>query len=214
MESDIFSSILALILGWLLGMLSPVIVDAIKSQRDARLGRAAIENELLEFASVLLAASFRIHGSSGQINRSFLEWLESKCEADSGNGRNAKRLAFARQILLLPDDQIVNASQRLAAADGKSPRLQKYPLPLLDHRISALHALDADTQVRILQIKRNVTLLDAIVDQSHEFFRMTFSQISDQNHDLVRDNLWQTHNEYAYRAKLIVDQIHELRTVT
>ena len=208
---DPVSAVLILLLGWLLGTLSPAIVDAIKSKREAALGREAIENELREFSSIILAACFRSSSSAGQIDRPFLNWHKSKLEADPDNERSAKFLVMTNQLLAFPDDQIAGASQALATAEAKATLLQKYAVPLLDYRVSALQTFDTSFQTSLLDIRRNISLLDSIVDQSREFYRMTFVQLPNGNHDIVRDNLRQTYSEYAQRAKVIVDQIHALR---
>ncbi|APP74478.1 hypothetical protein [Xanthomonas vesicatoria] len=200
---DQLNSVLMLLLGWLLGTLSPAIVDAIKSKRETALGREAIENELREFSSIILAACFRTSGLAGQIDRAFLNWQKGKLEADPGNERSAKFLAMTNQLLAFPDDQIAGASQ---TADAKATLLQKYAVPLLDYRVSALQTFDARHQTSLLEIRRNISLLDSIVDQSREFYRMTFVQLPEGNYDIIRANLGQTYSEYTQRAKVIVDQ--------
>jgi hypothetical protein len=208
--SDQTNSLLMLLLGWLLGTLSPAIVDAIKSKREAALGRAAIENELSEFSSVLLTACFRTSMSSGRINKSFLDWQKVKLDADQGNERSVIFLAITNQLLTFPADQIAYASQGMATAETKATLLQKYAVPLLDYRVSALQTFETGFQTKLLEIRRNISLLDAIVDQSREFYRMTFTQLPDGNHDIICANLKQTYCEYSERAKIVIDQIHEL----
>lgn len=208
--ADQFSPLLTLILGWLLGTLSPAIVEAIRSKRDATTGRSAIRNELKEFSSVLLPACYRTASSAGIVNRQFLDWQKAKLEADPGNERSARFLTMTNQLLAFPDADIAAASQAMAVADTRATLLQKYAVPLLDFRVSALQSFDTDFQTKLLEIRRNISLLDAIVDQSREFYRMTFIQLPEGNHELVRDNLKQTYKEYSERAKIIIDQIHAL----
>lgn len=209
---DPLQAVLILLLGWLLGTLSPAIVDAIKSKKEAALSREAIENELDEFSSIILAACFRTKTSAGKIDRAYLDWQKSKLEANPNNGKAAKFLGMTNQLLAFPDDQIVSASQAMATAEAKATLLQKYAVPLLEHRISALQSFDTNFQTRLLEIRRNISLLDSIVDQSREFYRMTFVQMPDGNHDIIRANLKQTYSEYADRAKVIVDNIYALRS--
>lgn len=204
-------AVLILLLGWLLGTLSPAIVDAVKSKREAALSREAIENELREFSAILLAACFRTKISSGKIDRTFLDWQKVKLEKDLGNEKSVRFLGMTDQLLAFPDDQIAAASQALATAETKATLLQKYEVPLLDHRISSLQIFDTDFQTRLLEIRRNISLLDSIVDRSREFYRMTFAQLPGGNHEIIRTNLTQTYSEYADRAKIIVDQIYALR---
>lgn len=210
---DVRNSIFILVLGWLLGTLSPAIVDAIKSKREAELGRAAVDNELKDLASVLLAACFRVRSSSGKIDRPFLEWLKLNFERDADNAHSAKYLVLINTFLAARDQDIAEVVRLSAAADSRTQLLQKYPIPLLDFRMSAIQSFSTDVQVKLLQIRRNVSLLDAIVDQSREFYRMTFTPLANGNHELVRGNLNQSFDEYVERAKIVIDQIHELRAL-
>jgi hypothetical protein len=169
--------VLILLFGWLLGLFSPIIVDAMKSKRDAKLGREAIQNELNEFSSVILAACFKARSASGNLDRPYLKWAKKHLEAEGVNERSLKFLNMTNQMLGFPDDQIIAGSHALATADGKATLLQKYSVPLLDYRVSALQTFNTDIQRRLLEIRRNISLLDSIVDQSCEFYRMTFSQL-------------------------------------
>lgn len=207
------TSVLILLLGWLLGTLSPAIVDSIKSKREAALVRKAIENELSEFSSILLTACFRTSLSSGRVNKSFLDWQKIKLKADQSNEKSATFLAMTNQLLAFPENEIASATQKLTTAENRATLLQKYSVPLLDYHLSALQILDTNLQIKLLEIRRNISLLDSIVDQSREFYRMTFIQLPEGNHDIVRVNLKQTYGEYSERSKIIVDLIYELRVM-
>jgi hypothetical protein len=69
-----------LTLGWLLGLLGPVIVDSIKRKRENTLGRAAILSELTELAGILSVAAYGARMRLGTADRQFLEWLKSTLE--------------------------------------------------------------------------------------------------------------------------------------
>jgi hypothetical protein len=115
------------------------------------------------------------------------------------------------QLLAFPDNQIVAGAALMATAENKATLLQHYPAPLLDARVSALWTFDTTLQRQLLELHRNLALLDTIVDQSREFFRLTFNTLSDENYTRVSDNLKQSYSEYAERAKIIVDQIETLK---
>jgi len=205
-------SILILVLGWLLGTLSPAIVDAIRSKREAALNREAVENELLELSAILLPACYRTMGAVGKIDRAYLEWQKDKLEKEPEQEKLLKFLGLTKQLLAFPDDQIEAASQAMAMAETKAALLQKYPVPLVDQCLASLKMFEVDFQSKILQIRRNISLLESIVDQSREFYRLTFVELSDANHKIIQDNLKQTYSEYAERAKTIIDQVYALRS--
>ena len=84
--------------------------------------------------------------------------------------------------------------------------LQHYPSPLLDSRVSALWTFDTDYQRKLLEIHKNLALLHGIVEQFREYFRLTFTNLSSENHERVEDNLRLSYENYAERARIIVNQ--------
>src|SRR3990170_5337161 len=75
-SSDTWEKILFLFLGWLLGLLSPIVVDAIRRRREIKEVKNALLSELgdLQFrlANTVWLTSIR----AGQYNRSFLDWFK------------------------------------------------------------------------------------------------------------------------------------------
>lgn len=84
----IVEKVLLIILGWLLGLLSPAIVVAIKTRRENQLGRVAIRSELRDVAHKIALAAHAIHMRNGTVNRAHLEWLKAS--------RGARRVWWPR----------------------------------------------------------------------------------------------------------------------
>lgn len=200
-----------LTLGWLLGLLGPVIVDAIKRKRENALGRAAILSELTELAGVLSTAAYGARMRLGTVDRQFLEWLKSALEQCATTPKFQEFIPRLRAQLSWTDDQLRAVAQHMSADDGKGTVLQYYPIPLLDARVSALWSFDTSFQRQLLEIRRNFAILDDVVDRSRKYFDMTFTKIEGNNHELVAANLTQTYEVYAERAMIIVDLIKSLK---
>lgn len=201
--------ILLLLLGWLLGLLSPIIVDAVRSRREAKRGRIAILAELREISKVLAFATYRAKVAAGTLDRDFLQWMQERIAVDDGHTAK-KFLELIPPLLALPDEQIFLAASHMATAEAKATMLQQYPAPLLDVRVSALWTFDTKLQGQLLVIHRNLSLLDNIILQARDFFRLTFNALAQENHQLVQGNLKQCYGNYAERSKIIVDQISGL----
>jgi hypothetical protein len=203
--------ILFLFLGWLLGMLSPVIVAAIARRRENALGRAAILTELNELAATLAIAVYGARSSLGTVDRPFLEWLQTFLDSHPIPPTLQGFKSRLPVHLSWSDEDIAKGAQHMANAPGTSAMLQHYPVPLLDSRVSAIWTFNTEFQRRLLEIRRNVALLDDIVDRSRKYFDLTFTKLEADNHDLVRDNIDQCCELYAARATTVVEQITELR---
>ena len=199
-----------LTLGWLLGLLGPVIVDAIRRRRENTLGRAAILSELTEVAGVLSTAAFAARMRLGTADRQFLEWVKSTLEQYATTPKLQEFILRLRTQLSWTDAQLRAAAQYTSADDGKGTMLQHYPTPLLDARVAALWSFDTSFQRQLLEIRRNFAILDDVVDRSRKYFDMTFTKLEGNNHELVAGNLTQTYEVYAERAVIIVDLIKSL----
>lgn len=203
--------VLFLFLGWLLGMLSPVIVSAITRERENALGRAAILTELNELAGTLAIAVYGVRSSLGTVDRPFLEWLCAFLDTHPIPAMLQGFKSSVRVYLSWSDEEIARGAKYMASWPGTSAMLQRYPVPLLDARVSALWTFDSDFQRRLLEIRRNIALLDDIVDRSRKYFDLTFTKLEGDNQELVKGNLNQCYELYATRAKMVVEQIAELR---
>lgn len=211
MTEDTFSKLAFIFLGWLLGMLSPVIVDAIKRRRENALGRTAILTELNELAGMLATAIYGARVRNGTVDRKFLEWFKNILECHATTPDLEKFIPSLRTQLSWTDEELKAVARHTSSDEGKGTMLQHYPVPLLDARVSALWSFDASFQRQLLEIRRNVAILDDVVDRSRKYFDLTFTNLGEQNGRLVEENLVQTYGFYAERATIIVEQIANLK---
>lgn len=202
--------ILLLVLGWLLGLLSPAVVDAIKHRRESERGRTAILSELDDLATVLTLASFKAIQASGVADRVHLEWLIARLGELPEPSTYSDIVKGIEGVLALTDEQLAQAHSWISQNVNSSPALQIYPAPLLDARVSALWTFDTDLQRKLLGIKRNLSILDGTVLQLREYFRMTFDDLSSENREIVDTNMRQLYENYAERARILVNQIQQL----
>ena len=74
---ETLEKVLLISFGWLLGLLSPAIVDTIRKRREAKEVKIAVWTELHELQYHLTNAVFLIENRYGQINRELIEWVQS-----------------------------------------------------------------------------------------------------------------------------------------
>lgn len=210
MADDTIEKLLLLLLGWLLGLLAPAVVDTIKRGRENALGHAAIRHELLDVAHKILLAAQYIYIRKGSVDRSHLEWVKRHLEGYVGIEDDSSIMQSICLQLSWTDDQLKDYAVTTRAAPGIGIILQKYPVALLDSRVAALWSFRTDIQRRLLQIRTDIELLNDIVDRSRYYSDLTFTQIG-QNFDLIRENVLSCYDQYFARAKKIVDQIHDIK---
>ena len=207
-------SIALLLVGWLLGTLSPAIVDAIKRRRENALGREAILGELNEIAHRLALARHSVIMHRGKVNRQALEWLKKHLENYAGVHEIDSLMKNMRTQLSWPDAQITDVSRATAGEPNKGLTLQKYAVPLLDARVSALWSFNSSFTRKLLDIRANIDLLNDIVDRSRHYSDMTFGSATGDNHRRAVQNVEDCYVQYAQLALSVVDKITELRSLS
>ena len=213
MTPDTLEKLLLLTLGWLLGLLGPVVTDAIRKRRENSRVRFAIFAELREVSYKLALANFLVNTHLGTIDKPYLEWLKCVTENYIGPAVVPSAQQGIEMQLSLAPDQLNALTRRLSTPKGQNIIIPKMHVPLLDARLSALLYLDYDVQVRLLDIRTHIILANELVDQSRYYAGLTFGKLEGENYQLVVGNLEGCLKQYAERSQIIVSKIGELDAV-
>jgi hypothetical protein len=208
--SDIWEKLIILVIGWLLGLLGPAIVDGIRRKRENKLGREAIRGELHDLAGTLAVAVYMVRLREGILDREMMHWLKDCVDAD-GRPDEFKRWSPRLAIQLSwSDEELANFAALGTQEEGKTVVMQKYPVPLLDSRVAALWSFDTGFQRRLLEIRQLMHRLDELVDRLRKLQDMTFTNLNEENRAAVEQNIVQTMSFYGQTAKRVVDKITAL----
>jgi hypothetical protein len=213
MSEDVIEKLLFLSIGWLLGLLGPVIVDAIRRRRENALGRLAIHAELRDVSHKLALAAQYLYLRKGIADRGHLEWVKRHLEGYPSLSDTGSIMQSVRLQLSWSDDELQAYARTTSNQPGKGITLQKYAVPLLDSRVAALWSFSTTLQRHFLQIRTDIDLLNDIVDRSRHFSDKTFSKLEGNNYQLVIENIEQCNDLYFERSKRVVDQVHNLSTL-
>jgi len=104
--SDSLIAVLLIILGWLFGLLTPIITNHNYRVRENREVVRSLQVELAELKYRLACVVYRINMHNGTVDRELLEWLKPIFSNYTGiNPFNSIRDTIKMQ-LELPDEQI------------------------------------------------------------------------------------------------------------
>src|SRR5262245_16662104 len=97
---------LYIVLGWILGLLSPPLADLIQKPYRRKKVRESLFIEMEELSRRLAANTYLIYDQQGRIDREFLDWI--KPVMGSYKRRHSKKPLAEQtdQLLALTDDQI------------------------------------------------------------------------------------------------------------
>lgn len=207
MQDDTFEKIAFLFLGWLLGLLAPVIVDAIKRRQEDKLGRVAIKTELASLRVKLTVAFHTIKEHQGTMTRESLEWVVKNISAAPAATETASICSALARRLEDSDDKLNRYFLTKKSPAGRSLTLQRYGTPLLDARVSALWSFDTASQRTLLEIRSGLDISSEIVERARQFTNLTFQSLENGNHALAVENVEGCYKQYAEQARRIVTLI-------
>ena len=213
MSADTIEKLALLALGWLLGMLGPVVTEAIKRRRENGLVKVALAAELRELSYMLAIVNYLVNIHFGTVDRTYLNWLQGATASYVGPNRTETTQPSIEMQLGLPDAQLAALVQTQKANEGTNIVTRKFVVPLLDARVSSLWNLESRVQILLLDIRSSVNLLNELVDQARYYNGLTFGKLEAENYERVVSNLEGCHRQYAERAKRIVGKIEELSTL-
>lgn len=203
-----------LLLGWLLGLLAPIIVDAIKRQRENKLGRAAIRNELASLKIKLAYACYMIYEHQGTMNCTELKWVIKHISSPNSDAETLKVSSVLKKLIEVSDDQLNQYFSSKKALPGKSLTLQRYGTPLLDARVAALWTFNNEEQRTLLEIRSAFDISADIVERARHFSNLTFQKLENGNYSRAVENVEGCYTQYASQARRIIELIERFENAS
>ena len=190
-----------LVLGWLLGMLSPALVEAVRRRRRVTALQIALGQELrgLQFQMATKALVFRLRASKP--NPTFLAWFDgmiAKHSDQPGVEESRKYLALlqAADLSKLPDPE---PKRGFSLSVGEAPLLTTHTNEIAQFPIEA--------QKWLLRLVRELSFFNQQVTFLRHLFDKTFDSLSETNRTLIKRNLEEGYEGLAKRAVVIADLI-------
>jgi hypothetical protein len=204
---DQFDRLPYLLLGWLMGLLAPAIVDRIRRNYRASELRKALTADLheLRFTMASVACSLRDHLAS--MPDDWLDWIEPVIRDYSGPEANPTTVKFLEGLRKIPTED----RARFLLKDRKPMiglALKEYGIPLLAANIGEISILPIPFQAAVLRIRGQVDFFNQDVVLLRKYFERTFdSSLSQENRHAVETNLEQGYENFSKRARGIVERI-------
>ncbi len=183
-------SILLILIGWLLGILSPRIVDIIKLKYKRRELAAAMKSEFedlqyrMAITSLLIAEKYEI------VTKDYLLWIKPILTQYKGNEPVESIKNFIIKLIELPEDQLMGMIEYMKASDGSGINLKKFSVGLVEANLGILTGFPIEYQKRIHEFRNQLSILNQEIALAIDRHRMTFdSTISIDNHERLKNNL-------------------------
>jgi hypothetical protein len=183
--------LLYLILGWLFGLLSPLIVNLIRRAYSKKELFNAIRTEIKECQIRVLYVTNLLGFRCGKFDKEFLNWCLSYFQNYKGVESIEDAIESIEYFLSVKDEDIENVlALKRAMEKNHGLSLKKFYLPFLDSKIDEVSFFNIELQNIIYDIKSRLQLINEEIDSTIAYFHMTFdSSMSHENHDIVKKEL-------------------------
>jgi hypothetical protein len=200
--------VISIIIGWLLGILSPVIVFRINRLYKKKDLYKGIRRELHEARKRLLLVSYLLGRGFGRLDRKYLKWL-MKLRKDYEGMTQHEGIFKVIELLLDESDEVIAAFKAKHSEDrSRSIALKKEALGFMEMNLSELSVFNVDYQSLLFDVRAKINRFNQEVGHTHEMYLMTFdSSITIENHNTIKNDLIR---RYAFIQTIVDDIIRKI----
>ena len=207
----LWPSIILVVVGWLLGVLSPAMIEIIRRQRDYPLLQQSLRADLSELRLVLALSAINLKCAQGLQDRTLLEWQRNVLASYSGKSDISRMLEGVNTMLTYSDSDLtalagLEAQKGITTGHG----LKKFSAPTVSAMIPTLWQLPRGLQIELLEINQALSHLNEEVEYAQYYFRLTFENLASANHSIAKANLTASYKNIADMAVRLVKKIERV----
>ena len=206
MEIELFF----VLFGWLLGILSSVIISHINDCRMSNKIKTVIRNELIELQHRLVLVAYLFNLDYGEINHEFLRWVKNHLSSYEGINKDEVHEKLVDSFLEMSENNLheLIASQR-DVTEAKSVKHAR--IPYLVSQLHNIGSFSSNEQSMLLEILEHTRIYNETVDEARELFSMTFDEgITGINREIVEKSLREKYIQLARRSRIVVERVDAL----
>lgn len=202
--------VLFLLLGWIIGVINPTLVDIIKKHFNKKELKIGIFTELKELKYRLATNVFSLISIYGTLDKDLLNWLHPFV-AESKGLYSKTQLEILEKLLNTKDEEFKTASELFKQHAPSAFSSKKCHLPFLDSKISELSLFDIEFQNKIFEIRAQINSFNENIELSQFYYEKTFdSTLTIENHKIIKKNLTDSYRNISKNAQVIIDLISKL----
>ena len=135
---QIWHSIALIFVGWLLGLLGPTVIEAIRKRYQRHDIAKAILTELSGILYPLATTVYLVKQRAGLVDKELLEWLLSICENYQGMYADDRVPQSIDSQLKLDNNQLKALNEKTKGDGTKALTLRKINTPFIDLNINII----------------------------------------------------------------------------
>lgn len=206
-------NILYIIFGWLLGILSPGIINYIADHYKKITLKRIVANELKDIKKRLILLPFLVYPKYGMLDEKIFIWIKTQTEdfKEFEMGDAAKK-AFEEQVKNSENLKIFLAHYNSTHRKDKPAfNFKKMITSAIDANLMNFGILEDEFLEKLLEVKFQINTLNEEIQNVNEYLKMTFiSNITDINHQIITKEIENKNIFIAEKAILIVEKINTI----
>ncbi len=210
---DIISTVIVLLLGWFLGLLTPSITNKIQEQKKAEKIKNGILIEIDELKILLASTIYQVESKFNGLSYELIDYLIPLYKNYNGVKPYKNILSRLEKFKTIDESELYEVSQQFQEKDlYKVLSMKKINLPYLRTKIHELPILSEELQRKLLDILMLLDALNEDVEESKFFYKLTFdSNVSDANHEIINNVIMDKQLFIAKQSRVILDKINSLK---
>jgi hypothetical protein len=197
-----------LLIGWVLGLIGPLIVDAFKISRRRKEVAAALRVELEELRYRLAVSSFLLISNQGRLNKDFLTWVAPIIENYRGNEPNEAAAKFVKQLVTLEEAQIDELARQKQSNEAIASRLKTQRASFLESHLAEIAKMPISTQRKIHEFRNQLQQVNEEIPKIDSLYMLTFnSSLSERNYEIVKHEVRNRTAFVQQKYRLAADKI-------
>lgn len=189
----------SLVLGWLFGVLSPVMVRRFRHEFNQHDLSKALFKELENVQFRFLCAAQLLTARYGDYDQDFVVWCLAEFRAFPEESAAEGIISYLQMVSKLDEASFKEHCLKQQAEGITAQKLKKHQLLMAELYMDKMHHFSLQFQADLLEIKANIGFYNDEVEKIERFFLMTYDpNISVENYDRII-------NEIANRYRSIAE---------
>ncbi len=206
-------NILYLLLGWLIGIISPGIAERIRRVNRRRDLVRSILSELSDLEYTMASVAYLMRGKLATMTDEFLDWfMPIVARYDGPEKPKGQEEKFAK-IRKISEQQRREIDLHIHG-EGRGSAFKQYSLPFLQSVSNELPICSLDFQRRVLHVQGRLHLFNQHVSFLQALFMKTFDEVTDENYRAVTTNLSEGYSHIGQAAEDIANAIAEIESLS
>jgi hypothetical protein len=201
------------LLGWLLGIFSPLLSDYVVAWRRRRIFLNSCKAELIDLQFILANVSYLLISNYGRLTTEYVRDIARLMETYDGYEISDRFTNSIRQLSEFSQEQLDQFAALKNANVHTGSSLKSFKPNFILANISEIQFIDKKTQVLIYELIRRLDTISQEVAKTDAKMVLTFdSSISDANHKRLIEDIRRNYLFIADQSRLAALKIEHIRT--